>query len=92
MTTALAAEAAHSTDPKVFKDKMNEVTKDGTKCNTFATCKKLLDDGKDIDYDGVSGPLDFQESGEPGKTTIEVFGYDKLGKLKTLSTKESSIS
>ncbi len=90
-TIALAADAAKSTDPSVFKDKMNAVTKDGTKCTSYAECKKLLDDGKDIDYDGVSGPLDFQKVGEPGKTTIEVYGY-KNGKLKTLATKESSMS
>ena len=92
MTIALAADAAKSTDPAVFKDKMNAVTKDGTKCNSFDKCRKLLEEGKDIDYDGVSGPLDFQDAGEPGKTTIEIYGYDKAGKLKTLGTKQSSMS
>jgi ABC-type branched-subunit amino acid transport system substrate-binding protein len=86
---ALAAEAAKSTDASKFKDKMVSVTKDGEKCNDFASCLKLLKEGKDIDYDGASGPLDFTEAGEPGKATIEVYGY-KGGKLKTLDTRESA--
>lgn len=87
---ALAAEQAKSTDATKFKDKVNGVTKDGEKCTNFADCKKLLDEGKDIDYDGVSGPLDFVDAGEPGKATIEIYGYDKTGQLKTLATKEST--
>ncbi|MGH3505527.1 MAG: ABC transporter substrate-binding protein [Nocardioidaceae bacterium] len=87
---ALAAEASDSTDPTVFKDKINDVTKTGEKCSSFADCKKLVDDGKDIDYQGASGPLDFVDVGEPGKATIEIYGYDKNGKLKTLDTKTST--
>ncbi|HET8599354.1 MAG TPA: ABC transporter substrate-binding protein [Segeticoccus sp.] len=86
---ALAAEAAKSTDAASFKEQMVAVTKDGEKCNSFADCKKLLDAGKDIDYDGASGPLDFVDAGEPGKATIEVYSY-KDGKLKTLDTREAA--
>ncbi len=91
MTIALAADAAQSTDPEVFKDKMVDVTKDGTKCDSYEKCSKLLASGKDIDYQGVSGPLDFTKPGEPGKATIEVYGYNKKGELHTLGTKESSL-
>lgn len=89
---ALAATQAKSTDANVFKDKVVGITKDGEKCTDFASCKKLLDEGKDIDYDGYSGPLDFTDAGEPGKATIEVYSYDKTGKLVTLETKEASAS
>ncbi|WP_137123029.1 ABC transporter substrate-binding protein [Segeticoccus rhizosphaerae] len=87
---ALAAEKTKSTTAEDFKAAFNEVTKDGEKCNDFASCKKLLDDGKDIDYNGASGPLDFTDVGEPGKATIEVYGYNDKGKLETLDTKEST--
>lgn len=83
-TIALAAEAAESDDPGTFVEEMAAVTKDGDKCNTFAACKKLLADGKDIDYDGVSGPLDFTDAGEPGQATIEVYTYNEKGELKTV--------
>ncbi|MER7108657.1 ABC transporter substrate-binding protein [Streptomyces sp. NPDC000229] len=88
-TVALAAEKAKSDDPEKFVKEMVGVTKDGEKCNTFAACKKLLADGKDIDYDGVSGPLDFTEAGEPGEATIEVYGYDAKGQLQTVRTEVS---
>lgn len=86
---ALAAEQAKTNDPKVFKNYIDGVTKDGTKCSTYAECKKLIDAGTNIDYQGVSGPLDFVSAGEPGSATIEVYGYDKSGTLKTLKTVQS---
>ncbi|KOG30649.1 ABC transporter substrate-binding protein [Streptomyces resistomycificus] len=88
-TIALAAEQAESDDPGDFVEEMNGITKDGDKCTTFAACKELIADGKDIDYDGVSGPLDFTDKGEPGQATIEVYGYDAKGQLQTLRTETS---
>jgi branched-chain amino acid transport system substrate-binding protein len=86
---ALAAEQAKTNDPKVFKNDMNSVTEGGTKCSSFAACKQLIDSGKDIAYQGASGPLNFTSVGEPGQATIEVYGYDKAGKLSTLKTVQS---
>ena len=86
---ALAAEKSKSTTAADFKAAFNEVTEGGEKCNDFASCKKLLDAGKDVDYDGASGPLDFTDVGEPGKATIEVYGYNAKGKLETLDTRQS---
>ncbi|TQK51218.1 amino acid/amide ABC transporter substrate-binding protein (HAAT family) [Streptomyces sp. SLBN-118] len=88
-TIALAAEQAKSDDPGKFAKEMVGVTKDGEKCNSFATCKKLIAAGKDIDYDGVSGPLDFTDAGEPGQATIEVYTYNQKGQLQTVSTQVS---
>ncbi|MGH3756765.1 ABC transporter substrate-binding protein [Actinophytocola sp.] len=86
---ALAAEQARSDDPAVFAPEIVGVTKDGEKCTSFEDCKRLLEDGADIDYDGVSGPLDFVDVGEPGRATIEVYAYNEQGKLETLRTEES---
>jgi branched-chain amino acid transport system substrate-binding protein len=88
-TIALAAEKAESDDPGEYVKEMNGITKDGEKCNSFAACKELLADGRDIDYDGVSGPLNFTDKGEPGQATIEVYGYDDKGALQTLRTETS---
>jgi branched-chain amino acid transport system substrate-binding protein len=88
-TIALAAEKAKSDDPRAFAEEMVGVTKDGDKCTTFAACKELLADGKDIDYDGVSGPLEFTDVGEPGQATIEVYTYDDKGELRTVRTEVS---
>jgi branched-chain amino acid transport system substrate-binding protein len=65
------------------------VTRDGTKCVSFAACKKLINAGTNIDYEGVSGPLNFIPAGEPGEATIEIYSYDKSGKLQTVRTVHS---
>ncbi|TLS40710.1 amino acid ABC transporter substrate-binding protein [Streptomyces montanus] len=89
-TIALAAEQAKSDNPENFVKEMVGITKDGEKCNTFAACKELIADGRDIDYDGVSGPLDFTDKGEPGRATIEVYTYDDQGQLQTIRTEVST--
>nr|WP_228714136.1 MULTISPECIES: ABC transporter substrate-binding protein [Prauserella] len=87
---ALAAQQANSTDPASFAPEINGVTKDGEKCTSFQQCKRLIEQGSNIDYDGVSGPLDFIEQGEPGQATIEVYTYDQSGKLQTVRTEVST--
>ncbi|OQO92249.1 ABC transporter substrate-binding protein [Saccharomonospora piscinae] len=87
---ALAAEAAQTDDPTVFAAEINGVTGEGEKCSSFADCKELLDNGSDIDYEGVSGPLDFVEQGEPGKATFDVYTYDDEGELATVRTEEGT--
>lgn len=86
---ALAAEQAKSTNAQDFKKVVNGITKDGEKCTSFADCKKLIDAGKDINYDGASGPLDFTDAGEPGSASIEVYEFDKSGTLQSVKTVES---
>mgnify|MGYP003346769913 CR=1 FL=1 len=71
---ALATEAAKS-DGIEHASKIVDVTKDGEKCTDFTSCKKLLDAGKDIDYDGVSGPLDMNGNGEPLAGTYGILQF-----------------
>jgi branched-chain amino acid transport system substrate-binding protein len=84
MVTVLAAQAAQSADPAVFVKEIENVTKGGEKCSVFEECFNLLMEGKDIDYDGASGPLDFGSSNEPGIGTYDVFLYDAEGGTVTL--------
>jgi branched-chain amino acid transport system substrate-binding protein len=84
MVTVLAAQAAQSADPAVFVKEIENVTKGGEKCSVFEECFNLLMEGKDIDYDGASGPLDFGASNEPGIGTYDVFLYDVEGNTTTL--------
>lgn len=76
MLVALAAVAAGSDNPEAYSPKIIEVSEGGEKCTTFADCVALLDAGEDIDYDGVSGPVDLGETGSPTKATIGIFEYD----------------
>ncbi len=40
------------------------ITRDGQKCYSYDQCADLLADGVDIDYDGISGPLELNEVGD----------------------------
>ena len=75
MLIALAAVAAKSDSPSDFSKKIIEVSAGGEKCTDFKSCADLLEAGKDIDYDGVSGPVDLGENGSPTKATIGLFEY-----------------
>ncbi len=73
----LAAIAA-GTDGLEMANAINEVTRNGEKCTTFADCRALAEAGTDLDYDGVSGPMEFSGNGEPTEASIAIqtFGDD----------------
>ncbi|HET7328528.1 MAG TPA: amino acid ABC transporter substrate-binding protein, partial [Nocardioidaceae bacterium] len=73
--SALAAEAAGSDAGTEIAKELVGVTRDGEECTTFADCKELIAQGTDIDYNGVSGPIDFNDTGSPSAATIGIFQY-----------------
>jgi ABC-type branched-subunit amino acid transport system substrate-binding protein len=72
---ALAATAAGDDSGESIAANLVAVSKDGTKCTTFEECAGLLEDGEDIDYDGVSGPVEFSDAGDPTQATIGIYQY-----------------
>ena len=72
---ALAAEAAKSTKGTDIAAQLKAVSEGGEKCNTFPTCVTLLRNGKDIDYDGQSGPVSFSDAGDPTEAYIGIYEY-----------------
>ncbi|CCQ16269.1 putative ABC transporter substrate-binding protein [Rhodococcus sp. AW25M09] len=76
--SALAAEQAKSTAGTDIAANINSVTKGGTKCTNYAECLPLVQAGTDIDYDGITGTLNFSDAGEPatGSYGNLVFGPD----------------
>jgi ABC-type branched-subunit amino acid transport system substrate-binding protein len=75
MVITLAAQIAGS-DGVELANEINGVTKDGEKCTSYADCLELVEAGTDIDYDGVSGPLEFAGNGEP---TLGTYGLLEFG-------------
>jgi branched-chain amino acid transport system substrate-binding protein len=72
---ALAMVAAQSCDGAAVAAALQSVSKDGEKCTDYATCAALLAEGKDIDYDGISGPIEFADNGDPSVATMGVYVY-----------------
>ena len=62
---ALAALAAGTTDGTAIIGQVQDVTGGGQKCFSYAQCAELISQGVDIDYEGVSGPLELNEVGDP---------------------------
>ncbi|RRQ27686.1 amino acid ABC transporter substrate-binding protein [Rhodococcus sp. Eu-32] len=81
--SALAAEQAKSTAGTDIAANINSVTKDGEKCTSFAQCLPLVQAGTDIDYDGITGALNFSDSGEPATGS---YGKLVFGPENTLTT------
>ena len=73
--TALAAIAAKSDAPEDIAAHLSEVSTGGEKCKDFKACNDLLKAGKDIDFDGASGPIEFNEAGDPAEATIGIYQY-----------------
>lgn len=75
---ALAALAAGSTTGGDIATKLQEVSGgsgDGTKCTSFAECADIILEGGVADYDGYSGPITFDEAGDPTEASIGIFQY-----------------
>jgi len=80
MLIALAAQAA-GTDGSALADQIVAVSKEGEKCTTIEACFALLADKKDIDYDGLSGPVDLNGNGEPLVASYGVLEFDATNRL-----------
>ncbi|MGH8908991.1 MAG: ABC transporter substrate-binding protein [Egibacteraceae bacterium] len=87
IVTALATAAARTDAPAAVAAQINDVTRGGVKCTGYAECLQLVRSDIDIDYDGVSGPLDFTDPGEPSIGTYVISEIQADGSLKVLSTR-----
>ena len=81
---ALAAELAGSDDGATIAAEINGVTGGGEKCDSFAACKTIIDDGGDPDYDGLGGPYEFVEAGEPAAASFRIQTYGTDGRDDSL--------
>jgi branched-chain amino acid transport system substrate-binding protein len=85
---ALAALAANSVDGVDIASKLQEVSGgsgDGTKATDFASAAQIILDGGVVDYDGNSGPITFDENGDPTEATIGIFEYDSSNKYSRIN-------
>jgi len=78
---ALAMVASGSCDGATVAQALQAVSSGGEACTDFATCAALLAEGKDINYEGVSGPIEFADNGDPSIATMGVYEYEANDKF-----------
>lgn len=86
VVSALAAIASGSDAGDKIAEKIPSITEGGEKCTTFEECAALLkaDKNADIDYDGVSGPIELGKTGSPTAASIGVYQYGADNAYKPL--------
>jgi branched-chain amino acid transport system substrate-binding protein len=84
--SALAAIAADSDSGEAIGQEIVGVTTEGTECTTFEECAQLLEDGEDIDYQGVSGPADMNDSGSLKAGSYGINEYKKGNTYEQIDT------
>ncbi|OMQ16615.1 branched-chain amino acid ABC transporter substrate-binding protein [Modestobacter sp. VKM Ac-2676] len=84
--TALAAQAAGSSEASVFAPYLNGLTFGGETCESYAACVEIINAGGNVDYDGVSGPLSFAEAGEPAQASFGILQFGEDNQLDDSAT------
>jgi ABC-type branched-subunit amino acid transport system substrate-binding protein len=78
----LAAVAAGSTDGQKMADKLIDITAPGGEQFSWQQLPdaiEALEDGKDIDFTGASGPIDMDVQGNPTSGVFDVYQYTSTG-------------
>ncbi|WP_413316839.1 ABC transporter substrate-binding protein [Agrococcus sp. 1P02AA] len=88
---ALAAVQGGSADAITIRDNLQSVSAEGTKCTEIAECLELLANGEDIDYDGYSGPITFDENGDPSEAYIGIYQYGADNTYSLVTTEFGSL-
>ncbi|MDQ3707826.1 MAG: ABC transporter substrate-binding protein [Actinomycetota bacterium] len=78
---ALAAIAAESDAGEAIGEEIPGVTREGTECTEFEECAGLLEDGEDIDYNGITGPIDLDDAGDPTSASFAVLEFNAQNML-----------
>ena len=83
----LAALKAGSSEPDKIRGELVAVTgAPGTKCNyeTLKACVDAILAGEDVDFEGASGPIAFNESGDPGDRDLRHPGVRRATAYSTI--------
>ncbi|MGI8726858.1 MAG: ABC transporter substrate-binding protein [Solirubrobacterales bacterium] len=75
----LGAVAAGSTDGADIQAQLQDISGppgDKYDFTQLGEAITALQNGEDIDFDGISGPIDFDDNGDPTAATYEVFKYN----------------
>lgn len=76
---ALAAEQAGNDSGQAIAENLQSVSAGGDAVTNFADGLAAIKAGKDVNYDGFSGPIEFDENGDPTGASIGIYQYGKDG-------------
>ena len=91
----LGAVAAGSNEGPAISEQIAEVSGppgDQYDYTQMADAVEALQAGDDIDFEGVTGPLDLDENGDPAVGFYDVYSYDDKGAFAVEDTVEKSAS
>ena len=86
---AIAAQAAGKATGEAIKGQLTAVSLAGsgkTTVTSFAAALKAIKAGKKVNYDGFSGPVEFDSNGDPTGAFIGIYKYDATGKYNLVRT------
>ena len=86
-----AAQGASSVSADIA-DQMYSVGTAGSACDSFEQCVVLVNQGRNIDYEGLDGFLELVRDGDLATAKFEVFGFDEGGRDVTLRTVTVGVS
>jgi ABC-type branched-subunit amino acid transport system substrate-binding protein len=86
---ALASQAARTDTGFRVAEQLGPVSEGGQSCGSFEECDTLLRQGQDINYDGVSGVVDFDAYGDIKTSTVGLFSYDDQNLVPGYNTADS---
>jgi branched-chain amino acid transport system substrate-binding protein len=87
----LAAQAVKDNSGAAIASELIKVSKDGEQCTTFEACLTLIKAGTDIDYDGVSGPIEFTDKGDVGVGSMGIYRYGADNRISYLKSVEAKL-
>lgn len=82
---AIAAQAAKSATGPGIRSQLTNISRAGkgkVKVTSFKAALAALKANKQVDYDGVSGPIEFDANGDPTGAFIGIFRYGASGTYK----------
>ena len=93
MMCFLGAVAAGSSDSQAIQEQLQAVSGPPGDKFTFLQLPdaiRALQEGQDIDFDGVTGPIDWDDNGDPTTATYEVWTYGEDGALEVMRQFEAA--
>lgn len=83
---ALAASTAHDDAGEVIAGALPGVTRGGITCSSYSECLEVLQTDSDIDYGGLSGPVNWDLNGDTTSAYYGIHRYSATNKYSWVST------